>query len=219
MRVKCHLSGADISIDDAFIISKRNTQHLIKFHRQQIQSLEKLLAEFSIVEHVQFHRNDGKNKTSVRHRWVSAVAAEALSLAHAPHHVFVSWPKFQTEVREARWRHLKSDHLFGSAAKKIPLADFESVMKFGSSLLDELAARTQLKTQSQHGFLSIVAPVWRIRNTHSSRALMRAGGPALLAELLACGLPNEQAVHIVSCAQRPSGANAPAAASSTAQTK
>ena len=201
MMVQCRLSGAEIDSEAAYLINKNTIKKLIKLYRGKVARLEELVANYGPIDSVELEKSPGKKIVVHRHRFVSEVAARALSLAHEDKFLFIRWIDHCNRNHDIQWSHLKKDKEFGHAASSIAAADFAKIMRFGFIQLSLVGRYIDFTPRTRHGFQIIVAPIWFARNHKKCGALLTSGASELMADLLACGLPPDCAAEVLAKAR------------------
>jgi hypothetical protein len=102
---KCHVTGLDVRLEDAYILNKCEASYAIRDMRAKIRAIENLVADLGELEKKEMtDRGTGKQFVRLDSRLVCARVAEALTAIWPERKLFIKW----IDWREQRRRMFRS---------------------------------------------------------------------------------------------------------------
>lgn len=113
--IRCFLTGVQISIDDAFVLNRRDTHDLLAALKERLASLQRVIEQFSPLDEgdalVPTNRHPALRRK--RHRLACKAAADMLATGFPEVQLFLPWPEYRQRSRSTMQRNRSIE---GSAA-------------------------------------------------------------------------------------------------------
>ncbi|MFN0164350.1 MAG: hypothetical protein ACKVQQ_24190 [Burkholderiales bacterium] len=137
--VRCFLTGVESSLEEAFVLNRRESRDLLAALRERVASLERVIEQFSPLD-----TDDGGSTAApgvragtarARHRLVCKAVADAMGAGFPEVRLFLPWPEYHARARFAHWHSARHHPLYGAAIAALDTQALRRVEALGRDVL------------------------------------------------------------------------------------
>ena len=122
--VHCFLTGVQVGLEDSFVLNRRQAHDLLNVLKDRVASLRRVVEQFSPLD-----KQDGYQDVPVarragfapkKHRLVCKAVADALAPGFPEISLFMPWPAYHSQARQAARQGQRSKKQEQSAKAELP---------------------------------------------------------------------------------------------------
>jgi hypothetical protein len=163
---RCYLSGVEIKLDDAFVLDLTVTHRVLRELKEQVATLERLIAQLGGIDRVSLPSRDGAG-TYLRkdRRVVSRPVALALGAVSPDRELFLPWTVWRARGRTLLLSTLSHHPDYGARLGELSAVEAEQVVALARQVLRRLAPREHLSHEVRTALVAGVCVTLRERLT------------------------------------------------------
>ncbi len=151
--VHCFLTGVGLSMDQAFVLNRREARELLALLNERMTSLQRVIAQFGPLDDEDLATRRGAGPRSAQrrkhHRLVCQAVAVAMAQGFPEIELFQSWPAHRAGVQAVLDRSLRSHPVHGSAIQDLDEKTVRDGVKLGQAVLRLLDPQRLLRHRTR----------------------------------------------------------------------